>query len=65
MVISRHFYLSPIDIEKLPYWQYELFNIELDHLLKEEKKRQDAEEQKQNAKMPRMPKIPSYKPPKI
>ena len=47
-IISRHFHISPIELEQMPYWQYETFNIELNRILKEEKKQQEKlEKQKQ------------------
>ena len=45
----------------MPYWQYETFNIELNRILKEEKKQQENEERKQKLNAPKMPNLNSSK----
>lgn len=45
----------------MPYWQYETFNIELNNILKEEKKQQENEERKQKQNAPKMPNFNSSK----
>ena len=60
-IISRHFHISPIELEQMPYWQYETFNIELNRILKEEKKQQENEERKQKLNAPKIPNLNSSK----
>ena len=45
----------------MPYWQYETFNIELNRILKEEKKQKENEERKQKLNAPKIPNLNSSK----
>lgn len=75
--LLKNLYLPPGEVEKLPYWQYELLVTELEDMFKKEKDEQEKEEGpkmpkgmpslkdlqsgRYSPKMPAMPKMPSIK----
>ena len=52
-------YLQPSEVERLPYWQYELLIDEIEELNKKEKEEQENNEK--NYKMPGGMKLPTQK----
>lgn len=73
--LLKNLYLPPSEVEKLPYWQYELLVTELEDMFKKEKEEQEKEDGakmpkgmpslkdlqsgRYTPKMPAMPKMPS------
>lgn len=51
-------YLQPSEVERLPYWQYEILVEELEDLNKKEKEEQENPDQK-GYKLPNGMKLPS------
>lgn len=70
-VLSKQFHLSPIEVDGMVYWEYELFLQELNRLVEEENEKQKGEMDKAdtmrsqydpkrmqaNFKQPKMPNI--------
>lgn len=41
--LAKNFHIQPTEIDKMPYWEYELFVEQLSNLVKEENDNQKAE----------------------
>lgn len=39
--LARYFYLAPSEIERMPYWEYELFREKANEVIEEENKQQE------------------------
>lgn len=78
--LCKEFHISPLEIDKLPFWEYELFMKELSNLVQEQNEEQQAQMDKYHVndamkmanpknmnKMmnPQMPKMPTVSMPKI
>lgn len=74
--LCRHFNLQPSEVDRMFYWEFELFRDEINRQIEEEnkqnKKQQDEMESKyrmnnfnpNSYKQPKMPSMPSFKLPK-
>lgn len=40
--LARYFYLAPSEIERMPYWEYELFREKANEIIEEENKEQEG-----------------------
>lgn len=67
---------QPSEIERMPYWEYELYVKSIQHIVEEENKRQEEAEKGQSSSsnnymrqaqrsMPKMPKMPSHSAPNL
>lgn len=79
--LLKNLYVAPSEIERLPYWQYELLMEEIEEMFKKEKEEQengegmkmpkgmpslrDIQSGKYTPKTPKMPSVPSPKMPSI
>lgn len=59
--LSKEFHIPPSEIDKMSYWEYELYIKELSRLVKEENDKHEKEQA--NQKIPKMqqPKLPEIK----
>lgn len=48
--LTKNFHISPLDIDKMYMWEYELFMRELNELVKAENEQQEAEMKKSGAR---------------
>lgn len=48
--LSKAFHIQPSEIDRMPYWEFELYIKELERLTKEEKDQQEEEMKKSGAK---------------
>ena len=42
-VICKHFYMQPSEIDRMPYWEYEMTHKECEKMAEEEKKQQEEQ----------------------
>lgn len=40
--LARYFYMQPSEIERMPYWEYELFKEKANEIIEEENKQQEG-----------------------
>lgn len=63
--IAKEYHIQPSEILRMPYYEYEWL---LEDIQNEQKRLEDQrkkDEQARNAAMPKIPKAPAYKPPKL
>ena len=73
VALVKNFYIQPSEIDRMPFWEYELFFKEVNKYVKEENKRQEEENKKydtskykpSNYKMPKMDGAGSFKMPSM
>lgn len=54
-LLCKNFRIMPMDIEVLPYWQYELFVKNISDLVSEENKKYENEKNKYTKAIPKLP----------
>lgn len=58
--LAKNFHIQPTEIDKMPYWEYELFVEHLSNLVKEENDSQKAEMDKYDIEGAKKMANPSY-----
>lgn len=64
-ILGYHFHWSPIHIENLEYYRFEMHLENLKEILEEKKNAEESAYKEQNKNMPKTPNATAYKPPKM
>lgn len=59
--LSKEFHIPPSEIDKMAYWEYELYIKELSRLVKEENDKHEKEQTNQKLPKIQQPKLPEIK----
>jgi hypothetical protein len=73
LVWSKEFNIQPSEIDRMPYWEYEMLREDIADYMKEKQKQNDQQEKEhsnyhsmmKNPKLPNAPKMPNFSIPKI
>ena len=48
--LAKNFHIQPSEVDKMPMWEYEMFIMQINDMVKEENDKQEAESKKYNIK---------------
>lgn len=65
VIIVKEFYIQPSEIDRMPYWEYEMIREEVMKYLKEREQENERQRTDYNPSNYKMPKMPQYKTPTI
>lgn len=65
VIIVKEFYIQPSEIDRMPYWEYEMIREEVMKYLKEREQENERQRNDYNPSNYKMPKMPQYKTPTI
>lgn len=70
VLIVKKFFIQPSEIDRMPFWEYEMVREQIikfmdDEAKQHEQQKAEFDSRKNDVKMPKTPKMPSIKTPKL